>query len=942
MRRFFTLFLVFLFITPIYLVAQPRESINIDKTDSSLNLLPKKIIAGFLDIRTPNSTSRVDIEKARSDGYNVIIIAYGEVYNTDIGFYSSNSTSIQTTIDKIKEAKKTGMKVLLAVGGIPNTFHPDINKLGKDPIILGKQASSFDVNLLAKNIVTFLHENDIDGIVFSLRKSTYPEFLSQLLSDIKKLDTNIVISVEPQINDYKLVTTGKSNDYDKAIESGSIDYLFMQEYNNPPQYDPEFISNSYLEVMNNTDIPSQTKIIISEPTNAISGGANTIYHPKGNATISLNTKEAVKLMLPEFEKLKFKPRFAGVAGWSLNTDYAADLYGDSYSNPGAFARYLKACIYDNICAQIYNTKKSPVIAGFLPLWGSNNFNALNESMDTTPVDIKMPKNEEYCDQNPEVCKYNLIIVAAVTYTKNGDFKILFKNRNDSSIDKIYSPSELKDFISYMKSKGKHILVSFEDDNSSINWQTVNLDNLVKTINEYGFNGINFDLSDKAIPKNEKDAQIIASKINKLITVLKQNNNNLWLTFSPEWEYIVAPLAKSGVDNIYSNNAYIQMLEDIGMSNINYILLDTFSEDISLAILSFSKHKNGQFTKISPSDSYAKFIASLAWALTTQEGFKANEPKYEIDKPINIPANKLVFMIPATEGISSKRNIYTLSNTDINEAINLMKKNRASFAGFALWSMDFDATNIKVLNYKHIPWSTTNLIANIHLPPIVSTNISTSKYLKKVFGQNQSNNMNIIIYPDQIGSYDENTVVNFAGKVYRCKPTLDFKLCNDEIYIPGGLYGDLAWKELQLKKDSNIGNKRSYRLKSGEIPNYPKGIGDYKTGQIVNVANKRFECQQQLYCNDPLYNPIEKKGFLAWNDVSNTFFDINNNQDITPEGVDYIYPNNIKDYKGGTIVAVGKELYRCNLGIESNLCSLKAYKPTGKYGIDAWTKVNIYK
>ncbi|MDE4998783.1 hypothetical protein NAI79_10550, partial [Francisella tularensis subsp. holarctica] len=80
----------------------------------------------------------------------------------------------------------------------------------------------------------------------------------------------------------------------------------------------------------------------------------TIYHPQGNATKSLTTEKAIKLLLPQLEKLKFKPRCAGVAGWSLNTDYAADLYGDSSHNAGSFAKGLSACIYKNTCTEIDN------------------------------------------------------------------------------------------------------------------------------------------------------------------------------------------------------------------------------------------------------------------------------------------------------------------------------------------------------------------------------------------------------------------------------------------------------------------------------------------------------------------------------------------------------------------------------------------------------------
>ncbi|MDE4990391.1 hypothetical protein NAH39_09910, partial [Francisella tularensis subsp. holarctica] len=86
-----------------------------------------------------------------------------------------------------------------------------------------------------------------------------------------------------------------------------------------------FISESYPKIIESVNITIKTKILIEEPTNAVSGGTNNIYHPQVNATKSLSTEQAIKLLLPQLVMLKFKPRFAGVAGWSLNTDYAADL-----------------------------------------------------------------------------------------------------------------------------------------------------------------------------------------------------------------------------------------------------------------------------------------------------------------------------------------------------------------------------------------------------------------------------------------------------------------------------------------------------------------------------------------------------------------------------------------------------------------------------------------
>ena len=216
-------------------------------------------------------------------------------------------------------------------------------------------------------------------------------------------------------------------------------------------------------------------------------------------------------MLPQLEKLKFKPRFAGMVGWSLNTDYAADLYGDSKHNSGAFARELKECIYNNVCAPIEKKIDGPVISGVLPLWGkTSSYNISGKQINTTPIDISMPKDQEYCDKKPQLCKYNVIVLSYVNYTGSKGFYLTFNQENGSS-EKIYTPEQLKAFVDYMKSEGKHVIVDVGGKFSYINWKSIDLDGLVKIVQEYGFDGVNFNLTESDIPKNEEVSKIAARK-----------------------------------------------------------------------------------------------------------------------------------------------------------------------------------------------------------------------------------------------------------------------------------------------------------------------------------------------------------------------------------------------------------------------------------------------
>ena len=80
--------------------------------------------------------------------------------------------------------------------------------------------------------------------------------------------------------------------------------MFVQEYNFYPQYDPKFIAESYNRIIENSKIPITTKVLIGEPTNALAGATNTIYHPNGNATEALSTKAAIELMASSVRKNK--------------------------------------------------------------------------------------------------------------------------------------------------------------------------------------------------------------------------------------------------------------------------------------------------------------------------------------------------------------------------------------------------------------------------------------------------------------------------------------------------------------------------------------------------------------------------------------------------------------------------------------------------------------
>lgn len=142
------------------------------------------------------------------------------------------------------------------------------------------------------------------------------------------------------------------------------------------------------------------------------------------------------------------------------------------------------------------------------------------------------------------------------------------------------------------------------------------------------------------------------------------------------------------------------------------------------------------------------------------------------------------------------------------------------------------------------------------------------------------------------------------------------------------------------------SREEKRKKSSEdnTPEYPKNIRNYKNNQIVTYNNKKFSCIQgkQKLCNDSKYSMANQNGYLAWNDITNDLVDPNSlkmSEKNLQTNIDYKYPYNIQDYKGGTVVSLNNFTYKCKIGPESALCSQKVYIPTGIYGKDAWEKLS---
>ncbi len=292
-------------------------------------------------------------------------------------------------------------------------------------------------------------------------------------------------------------------------------------------------------------------------------------------------------------------------------------------------------------------------------------------------------------------------------------------------------------------------------------------------------------------------------------------------------------------------------------------MDTYSGDGEHSIYSNDK-STSNYKKVSDKKNYNEFVSSLAWALTTKEGFNANKDKYLGDKSIVIPATKLVFLVEQSDSGQG------ITATGVNSIIELVNKNGSGFKGFVLGGLDMKQMRIddsdtfnKDLN-KNI--SLINAIYNAKISSSSSLEMPLYKpTMKKEKTRYVSiSNENFVDYPDLIGSYIYGMQVEYKDNQYECIAN-DGTLCNNPSYLPGTAIGSHVWTKLDIvtaePADEN-GDEDSFIT-------YPNGIGSYKDGTIVFVDEKTFVCidGQSSLCNDKKYSPIGDNAFKAWEDVT---------------------------------------------------------------------------
>ena len=149
---------------------------------------------------------------------------------------------------------------------------------------------------------------------------------------------------------------------------------------------------------------------------------------------------------------------------------------------------------------------------------------------------------------------------------------------------------------------------------------------------------------------------------------------------------------------------------MGVNNFTYIWPQTYNQGPANGVSGPENDATGYPAKVTTQDGMDNFLSALAWAASTDAGYKANGSIGVI-----IPPDKLALGIPATEGAAGGEMTYIATPELIQSAWSKILSNNDRIAGFMNWSVDWDALNITdgmlTPGYTHTEWATGIAVQN---------------------------------------------------------------------------------------------------------------------------------------------------------------------------------------------------------------------------------------
>jgi len=345
--------------------------------------------AAYVDTTAPSAYAAIP-----STGFsapNIIIFAFADVRT------SSMEPALVSSIEKAMSSESAGTLNLLSLGGETadsSTFN------------------SGTVNAIANKVISQIngfnstHSTKIGGVDLDLERGIDSATIASLAIAFK--NAGFIVGAAPQIfissetgtnidssNPTNLVLTSgyngtpnssNINTYQAALNTGKIDYLFVQTYNsggftinNVDESNISFFKNS-AQALNNVVrtscsgtaicIPASTKIIIGTVANKYAG--SEFFTPFSNNATAADQQRTLNTLLSDINSMAGNPAFSYFAGtmvWSQNMDYAAILYGagNTAQTPGAFN------------TTIFGASPAPTIPNFIVKISNNAPNAPNNN-----------------------------------------------------------------------------------------------------------------------------------------------------------------------------------------------------------------------------------------------------------------------------------------------------------------------------------------------------------------------------------------------------------------------------------------------------------------------------------------------------------------------------------------------------------------------------------
>ena len=306
-------------------------------------------------VQTGASGSLAQINNSGYQASNILVFAFADQTSTTMA--TAEQQAIQTAITA---NSNSSTKYFLSIGGATNG-PTDFNQQNVQTIVnnVVSQIQSVNQNLQGGMIsgVDLDMENGIDAQTIQTLAQGFQKagFSVSIAPQVYTISGSTVDPTQP--TNLAFSAGGVNNNYQLALNSGLVNYIFAQTYNtggwtvggyNEGQV--QFVQ-TIAQALNNTVapastcnanatsssglcIPSGTPIVIGEPSNAgASGNANNIFGVAPGT--AYNQTDILNQFVSEMQtNYSNYPAISGVMQWSLNNDYDASGFGSGDPSAG--------------------------------------------------------------------------------------------------------------------------------------------------------------------------------------------------------------------------------------------------------------------------------------------------------------------------------------------------------------------------------------------------------------------------------------------------------------------------------------------------------------------------------------------------------------------------------------------------------------------------------